>query len=621
MIDLGALEHQRQQLEQNITNLSKSLQYWQTWEAEYEGLKEEVSRVTDEPTVEVLRFEISSASLAVHVEVGTKSPISSPDGRNQNISTTQEQLDLAQDKLQSVLNASQPGSTTAAALPMTEIYEELDDEGNVISSRMVYPDQAATAIVKTLQEAGVTDLDDRPSSPVIPDPDHMEQRNGPVSTAGRALSVVGSTPPGAPSPTELSKSNSEYASGKEPVRPRPRKKSVSFSHDTKPPAAESEQRSRKESVSFASEVAIVELPVDTVTEIPPKRVSPSLINGSFSSHDRVIELNTDDEVIGTTPKTPIAPSRESPEDARLRREMLEYGLGEVGSIVAELDLDETYSDDEDQDSDFDDDDTSYNNSDQTEDEDEYGRSTKRVLSDKYRREMLELEKKLQARMIENTGPRSDRFGPEHDPSVVQRLAIRTKDDVLPDSRVVLDKRAAKKGVRFTDQLDDRVLAPMTSTTNTSMATLSGQVTIADVKERRPQADESEARTTSNVKPSRFKREREVVDKDPASDHTPPVIFNKPLDDSRPEGPPGQTLATNVIERPTTALPAGPPDSDGYDPLTQQQVLSNEYYRMRNNMINKQGGFKASEEEAAAPLMEERDGKIKKVSRFKAARLR
>ena len=41
-INFTDLESQLVQLEENVAGLRKSLQYWQTWEAEYEGLKEEV---------------------------------------------------------------------------------------------------------------------------------------------------------------------------------------------------------------------------------------------------------------------------------------------------------------------------------------------------------------------------------------------------------------------------------------------------------------------------------------------------------------------------------------------------------------------------------------------------
>ena len=40
------LERQRRRLEENVQQLRKSLQHWQLWEAEYEGLKEEISTLS-----------------------------------------------------------------------------------------------------------------------------------------------------------------------------------------------------------------------------------------------------------------------------------------------------------------------------------------------------------------------------------------------------------------------------------------------------------------------------------------------------------------------------------------------------------------------------------------------
>ena len=39
---LADLERYRLQLEQNVTKLRTSLRHWQTWEIEYEGMKEEI---------------------------------------------------------------------------------------------------------------------------------------------------------------------------------------------------------------------------------------------------------------------------------------------------------------------------------------------------------------------------------------------------------------------------------------------------------------------------------------------------------------------------------------------------------------------------------------------------
>ena len=44
------LERNRLRLEDNVAKLRKSLQYWQTWEAEYEGMKEEIEGLDDQHT-------------------------------------------------------------------------------------------------------------------------------------------------------------------------------------------------------------------------------------------------------------------------------------------------------------------------------------------------------------------------------------------------------------------------------------------------------------------------------------------------------------------------------------------------------------------------------------------
>ena len=41
-MELTEIERQRRALEENVQKLRQSLKHWQTWEAEYEGLKEEL---------------------------------------------------------------------------------------------------------------------------------------------------------------------------------------------------------------------------------------------------------------------------------------------------------------------------------------------------------------------------------------------------------------------------------------------------------------------------------------------------------------------------------------------------------------------------------------------------
>lgn len=51
---LAELERYRLQLEESVAKLRRSLRHWQTWEAEYEGMKEEIHHLGDNYTDEDL---------------------------------------------------------------------------------------------------------------------------------------------------------------------------------------------------------------------------------------------------------------------------------------------------------------------------------------------------------------------------------------------------------------------------------------------------------------------------------------------------------------------------------------------------------------------------------------
>ncbi|KAK5697657.1 hypothetical protein LTS12_028535, partial [Elasticomyces elasticus] len=46
------LESQRRELEDNILKLQESLYHWRTWEAEYDGLKDEINGLDDDATTD-----------------------------------------------------------------------------------------------------------------------------------------------------------------------------------------------------------------------------------------------------------------------------------------------------------------------------------------------------------------------------------------------------------------------------------------------------------------------------------------------------------------------------------------------------------------------------------------
>ena len=95
---------------------------------------------------------------------------------------------------------------------------------------------------------------------------------------------------------------------------------------------------------------------------------------------------------------------------------------------------------------------------------------------------------------------------------------------------------------------------------------------------------------------------------------PPIIPHPPL--------PAGVNPPFLLERtPKSGVTAAPPSAEP-DPVMERRELASEYYRQRNNMIKQYGGFTNPdpEDETLGELMEERDGKVKKVSRFKAARI-
>lgn len=131
---------------------------------------------------------------------------------------------------------------------------------------------------------------------------------------------------------------------------------------------------------------------------------------------------------------------ESAEEAALRKEMLQYNMSEIGHVVAELNLEEdgdyygyeSYSDEED--------------SEASEEEDEYGRTTKRVVTDSYRREMEELQQMIKEREEKMAAKSTNK---EKAPLPKPQPEAPTK----PVTKSTTSEKPVKKGVRFAEELD------------------------------------------------------------------------------------------------------------------------------------------------------------------------
>ncbi|KAI9784491.1 MAG: hypothetical protein M1835_003572 [Candelina submexicana] len=682
------LERHRLRLEESISKLRKALQHWQTWEAEYEGLKEEILASESQGNnaeVEAVGADFGG-TLVTHKEIEELSKDKNGTTRSskqvvdllskridyveQSITTIQKQLAVAEEKLSALLVLQQPEVHNEEGLPVTEIREELDEDGNIIASTTSVPSEASSQVIKALQKAGVKELEDLQKDSlngvraqagieaveeVLDNNTDCDQETTTLVTNGtNSQTITNSSSLKEGSSTAAEGLSAKYASAlpnQGSVRAtsttelngkRPRK-SVTFAEDTKEEHLVSSKR------SFLG---------------PPQRIAkptPS-INSGIEDISESSDLTT-----------AIVPDNESPEDAQLRKEMLQYGLSEVSAVVAELALEESGSE------------TSYSDNEYTEEEgeeeysssveeeeDKYGRSIRREVTDDYRREMRELEMRLSARAMENVGPGTGPSGNGADDAThdVKQIVVDFSDSGdQPEKRL---NGSAKKGVRFAQELD---ISPAperkmeySSLSSDSKAAVPA-INEAVIERRSLVAEPSSASPASAITPrkaSRFKSARNKAETTAEGSrvldaispqvaiHTEPIKEDLPrrgsaLKGSLPsyiaasgdiispesdadslrsaehiqqtsKGPPGKTLSNEIIERPSTLPKRIAPEPDDLDPALQHQQIVTEYHRMRNRMIQREGGFKAREDEEIVPLTEEEGGSGKKISRFKAAKL-
>ncbi len=489
----------------------------------------------------------------------------------QNVKSVSSLLQAAEEKYAARQVLSQPEVRNEEGLPFTEILEQLDEEDNVIctlsfrlgvhllttflASTISKSGETEPQLMEALRKAGVNEQPKASDRLEGPDSQSDKSPKEPKAHAEAGNSIQG--PAAIDRKTvELHQTNAgplKSRANESQKRPKGPQKIVSFADDTKvdsnhktiAPKSRSQARNTMSNQSARNN---------------PPRVS-KVLGKEIGQVSPMSNVERKTETATEAPFTPVIPTNESPEDAVLRRQMIQYNMEEIGAVVAELDLDEeglSYSDDEDEDEDYPDE-----NSSVEEDEDQFGRTRRRVLTDDYTAEMRALEKRLK-----NVGPNAE----------IRDLAAvngqkdeRSSSDVnQPNATHELPNRPPKKGVRFAPSLDIQE-APPPPTVNSSTQEAGG------VPKTAPK---------------------------PSSNPVLSSIIE------RPYAPSTDTTTTTT-----------PPEPDEYDPALLQQEVATEYHKMRNRMIARQGGFMAQddEEKAEVPLSEAEGGR-KKVSRFKAARL-
>ncbi|KAI3557686.1 hypothetical protein CABS01_07925 [Colletotrichum abscissum] len=593
------LEKHRLQLEDSVAKLQKALQHWQKWDAEYESLREEIESVPQPASREAL----ARIRRDFEGEVVDKKEINDLFGRidlkpadqivnllsrridyvSKNIATLEKQLETAEEKHAAASVLSNPDVRDEDGLPITEIIEELDEEGNVLSSRLQQPGDSSAQIREILEKAGVKDIPtSQPSQTEKTEPIVEDVTDEPLAEASESTSP-------APDPAQSVKESLPEAEVDDSV---PAKKSVSFAQDTKPSAEQQVSRNAQ-------------------------RV------------EEIMQTARSQENISR--EAPVIPEDESEEDAFLRREMLKYGMEEVGQVVAELNLeDDDGSADDDEDWEYE-----YSDLEDDDEEDKFGRSTSSVLDDGYHQRMLELEKRLGVKSRFTQKSEADGQESDEDQQGIGRIIVNSGDkgktveaakpSPVPSTSILrtsspTDADESKKSVRFAQSLDvapdsvaDTAATPPTVPRPPPEPIVEP---LSDIVERTGPAKQAEAKSTR--KASRFKKQKAaptVVD-DGFVPMGPRDVPSRFIDQDRPTaptGPEGKTLADAVVEKESK-----PQDENAFDEDFIDQDLADEYHRQRRNFIQKQGGFLQEDTSVVRPLDEADGGQ--RISKFKAARL-
>jgi unconventional prefoldin RPB5 interactor 1 len=580
------LENHRLKLEENIANLRKSLQHWQSWDAEYEALKEEV----DALPAPVSQKDLARIRRDYEGELVNKREVNEIFGKidlrpaeriinllerridyvTKNIETLEKQLEGLETQLAAATVVSNPSAADDDGVSITEIIEELDNDDNVLSYQLRTQGDSVPRVREILEKAGITEL---PTDPPSSNPEFVDA----AETEDKGFAKT-NTPPAS------QEGESTVAT----------KKSVSFSEDT--------------TAGHASDKSFAAQRVEAIMQ------SAKAQEGSVQQ--------------------PVIPADESEDDAALRREMLQYSMGEVGEVVAELIIEEGSDDDDDGDDDYE---VDYTDEDEDEDgdEDKYGRSTQRIITNRYRERMLELEKRLGVKS-RFTAEQPDEPDDDSDEATVSdegigRIVVDRSVVSQPSTTPNLpaeitenpgDNKTEAKKVRFAANLDVAPAKANALPVERSQEPAKQLVDpLNDVVERSGPSNRSQAASTR--KASRFKKNRTA---EMLEDPIPSSVSKGPLDvpvrfldqerPTAPSGPKGLTLASSIVERGKILVPENPEELD--DILAQQEV-ADEYHRKRRNFIHREGGF-MKEDESPVRRLDEEEGGPERMSRFKAARL-
>ncbi|KAF4592018.1 udp-galactose transporter like protein [Ophiocordyceps camponoti-floridani] len=546
-------ERHRLQLEDSISRLRASLQHWLTWDADYEALKEEIEAVSDHQDEELRRIHQGyEGDLLRDRELDEIFGLQAPRSRRQIVNILQRRIDYVNQNVGSLRKQldAQQNEHDAVAEPLES-------------------DENAEPITEILEE-----LDDDDNVVSF----RLNQASESLPCVRDALNKAGV---------------------------------AGFEDDT---------RQRVDAPAGQIQPVSTSVPVQTPSSShtpqpgPAKGASEPPVEMSRRAKriDDIMKTAREQERISK--QDPVIPEDEDVDDAALRRQMIQYGMNDIGAIVAELELEE--GDESDFDEEMDDIDDNG--------EDRYGRSTGRLVSEDYRQRMLELEKKHDVRSRFNQA--ADDQDQHSDDEGIGRIKVNrqvspSSSKAPPLKSSIKDKQTEvdpKKGVRFAQSLDVAPDDEPPALSTTDETEESAANPLGDVIERagpgdtmKPPAPPRASRTQSL-----FKQARDLTTAVPPGPLDAPRRFINEKAPESPTCPQDTPLADQLVEREPGSTPKPPNDLD--DSLSHDAVAS-QHQRLRKRFIQRQGGF-LQEDTSPVQFMNDFHDEPEPISRFKAARL-
>ncbi|KAF7172164.1 hypothetical protein CNMCM5623_004411 [Aspergillus felis] len=580
---LQDLERQRLELEDNILKVQESLYHWRTWEAEYDGLKEEISNLGDNATTsDFLRIGRNFGGLLVNeaevkVILGEKQGVTRSrqqvidlisrriDYVKENVATMEKRLRKAESQLYALETAEQLPSEPTADFPMTEIMEELDENGNVISSSTSTPGNQAPELLEILKKAGVKDI------PEVPKQKDTENAAPPVSAEDDRAGVE-----------EIQAAGPEDHQAEKQDKSTIPSKSLAETQEEQPitdidePPEDAELRREMLRYSLDEVGAVVaELELDE--------------DGDEVSVDEDYDYDDDEEEeedeFGRT--RPALDEDYHQQMRELEKKLNAKGMWNVGKDTTSLPED--------------------------------------LQKELERPAVVRIEKShepVDAAVQENKPKKKVAFAEELDiapaskPAVAEKKTLPPKQPEVPTMAESIIERTQQNGKAPAASSGPKKASRFKSARKAPTEEIPGVVPPTNgirASDPRPSHHKPTAPTPDSIPLFPAKPRQPKPFSQPISD-----IIEKPSPPPQPEGPEGKILADTLIERTVSEGAAVAPEPDELDEQLHRKEIATEFYRMRNRKIQQNGGFVDNEPEMVPIDTEEGPNR---VSKFKAARMR